>query len=63
MPVLILLAFAFLGVALVGVLALRKSDSKETVVERQVLVTRCAHCAELTPVDLSACRSCGARLG
>ena len=34
----------------------------ERVVERQVVVTRCRYCKELTPVDLVECKSCGARL-
>lgn len=34
----------------------------ERVIERQVLVTRCRFCNELTPVDLADCKSCGARL-
>ena len=34
----------------------------ERVVERQVVVTRCRYCKELTPVDLGECKSCGARL-
>jgi hypothetical protein len=33
------------------------------IIERQVLVMRCPYCKELTPVDLSDCRSCGARIG
>ena len=34
----------------------------ERLVERQVLVTRCRYCAQLVPVDISACGSCGAKL-
>ncbi|MEO7593716.1 MAG: hypothetical protein ABI134_21045 [Byssovorax sp.] len=34
----------------------------ERVVERQVVVTRCRYCKELTPIDLVECKSCGARL-
>ena len=33
------------------------------VIERQIVVTRCRFCAQLTPVDLSACKSCGAQMG
>lgn len=33
------------------------------VIERQVIVMRCAHCGELTPVDLSKCKNCGASVG
>lgn len=33
------------------------------VIERQVIVMRCAHCGELTPVDLSRCKNCGASVG
>ena len=33
------------------------------VVERQVVVTRCKFCGQLTPVDLTACKSCGAQMG
>ena len=32
----------------------------ERVVERQVLVTRCKFCKQITPVDLSECENCGA---
>lgn len=32
----------------------------ERIVERQVLVIRCKFCGELSPVDLDACKSCGA---
>lgn len=35
---------------------------RERIVERQVLVMHCKHCQQLTPVDLSECKSCGARL-
>lgn len=35
---------------------------REKVIERQVVVTRCGYCEKLTPVDLSACKSCGATL-
>ena len=35
---------------------------KERVIERQVLVMRCAYCKKLTPADLSACSECGAKL-
>jgi hypothetical protein len=35
---------------------------RERVVERQVLVQRCRFCQKLTPVDLSACKECGAKL-
>lgn len=34
----------------------------EKIVERQIVVTHCKFCNELTPVDLSACKSCGARI-
>jgi hypothetical protein len=33
------------------------------VVERQVVVMRCRFCKELTPAELSACKSCGAVMG
>jgi hypothetical protein len=33
------------------------------VIERQVIVMRCAHCGELTPVDLTRCKNCGASVG
>lgn len=33
----------------------------EKVIERQVLVVRCAYCKKLTPADLSACEQCGAK--
>ena len=36
--------------------------TRERIIERQVVVMRCKYCAELTPVDLSSCKSCGARL-
>lgn len=45
--------------------AARKEETvpvRERIIERQVVVTRCRYCNELTPVDLSACKSCGARL-
>lgn len=32
----------------------------ERIVERQVVVMRCRFCKKLTPVDLTACESCGA---
>lgn len=32
----------------------------ERTIERQVVVTRCKFCHELTPVDLERCKSCGA---
>lgn len=32
----------------------------ERVIERQILVTRCQFCGELTPVDLKTCAGCGA---
>lgn len=32
----------------------------EKVIERQLVVMHCKFCNELTPVDLSACKSCGA---
>ena len=32
------------------------------VIERQIVVMRCAHCGELTPVDLSRCKNCGASI-
>ncbi|HEX3477418.1 MAG TPA: hypothetical protein VHT91_20485, partial [Kofleriaceae bacterium] len=32
------------------------------VIERQVIVMHCAHCGELTPVDLSKCKNCGASI-
>jgi hypothetical protein len=32
------------------------------LIERQVVVTRCQYCGELTPVDLAGCKNCGARL-
>jgi hypothetical protein len=35
---------------------------RERIIERQVLVTRCTFCKKLTPVDLSACDGCGAKL-
>lgn len=35
---------------------------RERVIERQVLVVRCRFCSKLTPVDLSACKECGAKL-
>lgn len=35
---------------------------REKVIERQVVVTRCGFCKKLTPVDLTACENCGARL-
>lgn len=35
---------------------------RERVIERQVIVTRCKFCQNLTPVDLSACKECGAKL-
>ena len=35
---------------------------EKVIVERQVVVTRCRYCKELTPVDLTECKSCGARL-
>ncbi len=35
---------------------------REKIIERQVLVARCQYCGELTPVDLVACKSCGARI-
>jgi len=38
------------------------SVSVERIVERQVLVTRCRFCTKLTPVDLTACAECGAKL-
>jgi len=38
------------------------SPGPEKIVERQVLVQRCPHCHEFTPVDLSACKSCGAKI-
>lgn len=36
--------------------------AERVVIERQVLVMRCKHCATITPVDLSACSHCGAKL-
>ncbi len=33
----------------------------EKVIERQVLVVRCAYCKKLTPADLTSCEQCGAR--
>jgi rRNA maturation endonuclease Nob1 len=33
------------------------------VIERQVVVMRCRFCKELTPAELSACKSCGALMG
>ncbi len=33
----------------------------EHTIERQVLVARCRYCQQITPVDLAACRNCGAR--
>lgn len=30
------------------------------VIERQILVVRCAHCSELTPADQHRCKHCGA---
>lgn len=35
---------------------------RERIIEREVLVMRCRYCAKLMPVDLSACRECGAKL-
>jgi len=35
---------------------------REKVIERQVVVTRCQFCGELTPMDLSACKSCGGKV-
>lgn len=35
---------------------------REKIIERQVVVMHCRFCKELTPVDLSDCKSCGARL-
>lgn len=32
----------------------------EHTIERQVVVTRCKFCHQLTPVDLERCKSCGA---
>lgn len=32
----------------------------EKQIEREVIVTRCKFCQQLTPVDLEGCRSCGA---
>jgi hypothetical protein len=40
----------------------RVVERRERIVERQILVTHCKFCKELTPVDLSECKSCGARL-
>ena len=34
---------------------------QRTVVEREVLVERCAACGQPTPLDLAACRNCGAQ--
>jgi len=45
----------------VGALSRQPSVQRETI-ERQVLVTRCAYCRDLTPVDLSSCKNCGAKL-
>ena len=33
---------------------------KEKVIERQVMVTRCKFCGQITPVDLNNCEKCGA---
>lgn len=33
----------------------------EKIIERQVLVVRCAYCKKLTPADLTSCEQCGAR--
>lgn len=42
----------------------RKPKSKtrhvDRTIERQVVVTRCKFCKQLTPVDLEACKNCGA---
>jgi len=38
----------------------RAPGARERVIERQVVVARCRYCSELTPVDLPACRHCGA---
>jgi hypothetical protein len=35
---------------------------RERIVERQIVVMHCIYCGKLTPVDLSQCRECGARL-
>ena len=35
---------------------------REKVIERQIIVAHCKYCQELTPVDLSKCKSCGATL-
>ncbi len=35
---------------------------REKIIERQIVVTHCKYCKELTPVDLSACKACGATL-
>ncbi|MBL8604326.1 MAG: hypothetical protein JNK72_20545 [Myxococcales bacterium] len=34
----------------------------EKVIERQVLVVRCQFCRKLTPVDMSECKECGAKM-
>jgi len=34
----------------------------EKVIERQVIVMRCAYCKALTPVDLRECQFCGGPL-
>jgi len=35
---------------------------REKIIERQIVVTHCKFCKELTPVDLSECKSCGATI-
>lgn len=35
---------------------------REKIIERQVVVMHCQFCKGLTPVDLSDCKSCGAKL-
>ena len=39
-----------------------KRVEKEKILEQQVVVARCRYCDALTPVDLSECEGCGARL-
>jgi hypothetical protein len=34
--------------------------TKEKVIERQVMVTRCKFCGQITPLDLNNCEKCGA---
>jgi hypothetical protein len=58
------LALALVALALVLLVRALRPDReglvREKVVERQVVVTRCAFCDALTPVDARRCERCGA---